>query len=56
VVRKKKLSLRGLLHEPLFMMQAAEYGSLHNPVPERQTMSVLVGGNLLRLGHRQTRA
>ena len=32
------------------MMQAAEYGSLHNPVPDRQTVSVLVGGNLLRLG------
>jgi hypothetical protein len=28
------------------MMQAAEYGSLHNPVPGRQTVSVLVGWNL----------
>ena len=56
VVRKKKLSLRSLLHELVFMMRAAEYGSLLNPVPDRQTVSVLVGGNLLRLGLRQTRA
>ena len=25
-------SLRSLLHEPIFMMQAAEYGPPHNPV------------------------
>ena len=56
VVRKNNPSLRSLLHEPVFMMQAAEYGSLHNPVPDRQTVSVLVGGNLFRLGLRQTRA
>jgi hypothetical protein len=53
---QKNLSLRSLLHQPVFMMQAAEYGSLLNPVPDRQTVSVLVGGNLLRLGLRQTRA
>jgi len=28
------------------MMQAAEYGSLHNPVSDRQTVSVLVGRDL----------
>jgi hypothetical protein len=38
------------------MMQATEYGSLHNPVPDRQTMSVLVGRNLLRNLLRQTGA
>jgi hypothetical protein len=27
-------SLRSLLHEPIFMMQATEYGSLHSPVPD----------------------
>lgn len=56
VVHEKNPSLRSLLHEPVFMMQAAEYGSLHNPVADRQTVLVLVGGNLLRLGLRQTRA
>jgi hypothetical protein len=53
---KRDPSLRNLLHELIFMMQSAEYGSLHNPVPDRQTVSVLVGGNLLRHGLRQTGA
>ena len=47
-------SLRSLLHEPIFMVQAAEYGSLHNPVPNRKTVSVLVAGKLLRHRLRQT--
>ena len=38
------------------MMQAAEYGPFHNSVPERQTVSVLVGRNLVRHGLRQTGA
>src|SRR6516165_10110927 len=38
------------------MMQAAEYGSLHNPVPDRQTVSALVRRNLVRHGLRQTGA
>jgi hypothetical protein len=53
---KKDPSLRSLLHEPIFMMQAAEYGSPYDPAPNRQTVSVLVGGNLLRDGLRQTGA
>src|SRR5215831_13614327 len=38
------------------MMQAAEYGFLYNPISDRQTMSVLVGRNLVRHGLRQTGA
>src|SRR5215472_825460 len=49
-------SLRSLLHQPIFMMQAAEYGFLYNPISDRQTMSVLVGRNLVRHGLRQTGA
>jgi len=49
-------SLRSLLHEPIFMMQAAEYGFLYNPISDRQTMSVLVGRDLVRHGLRQTGA
>src|SRR6516225_11257291 len=52
--QKKDPSLCSLLHEPIFMMQAAEYGSFHNSVAERQTVSVLVGRNLVRHGLRQT--
>ena len=52
--QKKEVSLRSLLHEPIFMMQAAKYGSLHNPVPDWQTVSVLIEGNLLRHGLGQT--
>ena len=40
VVRKKDPSLCSLLHEPIFMMQAAEYGSFHNSVAERQEYTV----------------
>jgi hypothetical protein len=29
------------------MMQAAEYGSLYNPISERQTVSVLVEWDLV---------
>jgi hypothetical protein len=54
--QKKIPSLRCLLHEPVFMMQAAEHGSLHNPVPDRQTVSVLVAGKMLRHGLGRTRA
>jgi len=44
MVRKNKLRrYRSLLHEPIFMMQAAGYGSLQNPVSDRQTVPVLVG-------------
>ena len=38
------------------MMQAAEYGSFHNSVAERQTVSVLVRRNLVRHGLKQTGA
>ena len=38
------------------MMQAAEYGSLYNPVPDRQNVSVIVGRDLVRHGLRQTGA
>ena len=55
-VRRKDPLLRSLLHEPLFMMQAAEYGSLHNPVPGRQTVSVFVAAKLLRHRLRQAGA
>src|SRR5215471_18150093 len=57
VVRQKKgPSLSSLLLEPIFMMQAAEYGSLDNLVSDRQTVAVLVGRNLVRHGLRQTGA
>ena len=57
VLRKKKdPSLGSLLHEPAFMMQAAEYGSLYNLVSDRHTVLVLVGWNLVRYGLRQTGA
>ena len=36
-------------------MQAAEHGSLYNPVPDRQPVSVLVGRHALRDGLRQYR-
>src|SRR5215831_8709858 len=35
------------------MMQAAKYGSLHNPVSERQPVSVLVGRDQIRHGLRR---
>src|SRR6516165_7452000 len=35
--------LRSLLRETIFVMQAGQYGSLHHPVSERQTVSSLVG-------------
>jgi hypothetical protein len=38
------------------MMQAAEYGFLYNPIADRQTVSVLVEWELLRIGLRQTGA
>ena len=38
------------------MMQAAEYGFLYNPISDRQTVSVLVERELLRIGLRQTGA
>jgi hypothetical protein len=47
-------SLCSLLHEPIFMMQAAEYGFLYNPISDRQTVSVLVERELVRIGLRQT--
>ena len=49
-------SLHSLLHEPIFMMQAAEYGSLHHLVSDRQTVSVQVGRKLVRDGLRHTGA
>jgi hypothetical protein len=52
---KKEPSLRSVLHEAIFMMQAAEYGPLHNPAPDGQCVSVLIAGNLLRHGLKQTR-
>jgi len=44
------------LPEPIFIIQAAEYGSLYNPISDWQTVSVLVGGKLVRHGLRQTGA
>ena len=41
-------ALRSLLHEPIFVMQAAEHGSLHHTVPDRQPVSVLVGRDMVR--------
>jgi hypothetical protein len=52
--QKKGPSLCSLLPEPIFMMQVAEYGSLYNPISDWQTVSVLVGRNLVRHGLRQT--
>ena len=54
--QKKGPSLCSLLPEPIFMMQAAEYGSLYNPISDWQTVSVLAGRNLVRHGLRQTGA
>src|SRR5262249_10317125 len=48
VVRKKRNpSLSSLLHKAIFVMQAAEHGSLRNPISERQPVSVLVGRDLV---------
>src|SRR6516225_4275742 len=49
-------TLRSLLRETIFVMQAAQYGSLHHTVSERQPVSVLGGRDMLRDGLRQTRA
>jgi hypothetical protein len=46
-------SLRSLLHEPIFMMQAAEYGSLHNPVSGRADCAGARWAGLVRYGLRQ---
>jgi hypothetical protein len=54
--QKQHPSLRGLLREPVFVMQAAEYGSLHHLVSDRQTVSVQVGRKLVRDGLRHTGA
>jgi hypothetical protein len=57
VVRKNEIPLlRSLLHKAIFVMQAAEHGSLRNPVSERQHVSVLVGRDRIRHGLRQTGA
>jgi hypothetical protein len=53
--QKQHPSLRSLLQEPIFVMQAAQHGSLHHSVPDRQAVSVLVGRHALRDGLRQTR-
>ena len=50
VPQKYDRSLRSLLCEPIFAMKAAEYSSLHNLVSDRQSVSVLVGRNLVRHG------
>ena len=49
-------TLRSLLRETIFVMQAAQYGSLHHTVSERQPASVLGGRDIVRDGLRQTRA
>src|SRR5215510_5219757 len=55
VVRKKEIRrYAALLHKAIFVMQAAEYGSLHNPISARQPVSVLVGRDRIRHGLRQT--
>ena len=57
VVRKNKIQwLRSLLRETIFVMQAAQYGSHHHAVPDRQMVSALVGRKRVRHGLRQTRA
>jgi hypothetical protein len=38
------------------MMQATEYGSLHNPISDRYPVSVLVERDLVRTGLWQTGA
>ena len=54
--QKQAPSLRSLLREPVFVMQAAEHGSLHHAVPDRQPVSVLVGLDMVRHGLWQTGA
>ena len=54
--QKQDPSLRSLLREAIFVMQAAQYGSLHHPASERQQVSVPGGRDMLRDGLRQTRA
>jgi hypothetical protein len=57
VVRKDEIRRSAAsFTRPIFMMQAAEYGSLHNPVSDRQTVSVLVRRDLVRRALRQTGA
>jgi hypothetical protein len=36
--------------KPIFMMQAAEHGYLHNPISGRQLMPVVVRRDLVRHG------
>jgi hypothetical protein len=54
--RKRVHRYAASFHEPIFVMQAAEYGVLYNPISDRQTVSVLVEWELLRIGLRQTGA
>ena len=42
-MRKTTLVAKQPPREPVFMMQAAEYGSLHHPVSDGQTVSVRGG-------------
>ena len=48
--QKQHPSLSSLLREPIFVMQTTEHGSLSNPVPDRQPVSVLVGGTRSEMG------
>jgi hypothetical protein len=45
--QKQDPALCSLLYETIFVMQAAEYGSLHHTVSDRQPVSVLGGRDLL---------
>jgi hypothetical protein len=56
VVRKNKnLSLGGLLHQTILMMQAAKHRGLYNTVTGGQLVSVVAGRNTVLVGLRNSR-
>jgi hypothetical protein len=55
VVRKKEATLSGLLHQAIFMMQAAKHRCLHNAVTGWHLVPVVACRNLALVGFRQAR-
>ena len=55
VPQKQKLSLSGLLHQAILMMQAAKHRRLHNTVTGGQLVSVVAGRNIVLVGLRNSR-
>jgi hypothetical protein len=53
--QKQKSSLSDLLRQPIFIMQAAKHGRLHNAVTGGQLVSVIAGRNAVLAGLRNSR-